>query len=53
MPETTVPGPDLVDKFLKKLINIEEEPIYMQGAQETNRLKRIHEALNKICESDT
>ena len=53
MPETTVPDSGLVDKFLKRLISIEEQPVYLQGAQETSRLKKIHEALNKICESET
>ena len=53
MPEIKISNPMLVEQFLKKLISIEEQPVYLQGAQETNRLKKIHEALNKICESET
>jgi hypothetical protein len=40
----------LVNNFLKKVIQIEEEPTFMRGAQETARRKKIYDALNEICE---
>ena len=42
--------PELVSEFLKKVIHIQEEPVFMRGAQETARRKKIYELLNKICE---
>ena len=48
-----VPSPVLVESFLKKVIGIEEQPAFLHGAQETARQKKIYEALNKICETET
>ena len=42
----------LVDDFLDRLIRIEEEPIYMTGAQETERRKKIYQALLDTCEKN-
>ena len=41
---------ELASEFLKKVIHIQEEPVFMSGAQETARRKKIYELLNRICE---
>lgn len=52
MHEEQSPTDEQVQEFLKKVISIEELPVFLHGAQETNRRKKIQEALIKISEKN-
>ncbi len=41
---------ELVDKFLARVIEIEENPAYAKKSQETNRKEQINKALDEFCE---
>lgn len=39
----------IVEKFLAKVIEIEENPIFLKGAQESARREKIKNALDELC----
>lgn len=44
------PSEAIIDKFLEEVIEIEESPLFMLGAQESARRAKILEALDKLKE---
>ena len=41
---------ETVDKFLARVIEIEENPAYAKKGQESNRKEQINKALEEFCE---
>ena len=40
---------ETVKKFLKKVMEVESNPSYMDGSGETNRKKEIKDIINAFC----
>lgn len=41
---------DAVEKFLTRVIEIEESPVFLKGGQESARREKIRDALDEYCE---
>jgi len=43
------PTPEIIEKFLFRVIEIEESPVYLKKGQDSARKDEINKALDEFC----